>query len=165
MKVITIFGRVTKDCEVRQTDTGKFVTFSVAVNEGYKENQTAIFFDVAYNREGIAPYVTKGKQVTVHGDFKTSVLNELSQQSINKITINELNNAKARIKANNVYKFDSVFYQAMQVGMLETKGISWENLDNYNSIVESITLDEVLKAGEIYFSNDRLLTTVLRPKK
>jgi single-stranded DNA-binding protein len=76
MKVITIFGRVTKDCEVRQTDTGKFVTFSVAVNEGYKENQTAIFFDVAYNREGIAPYVTKGKQVTVHGDFKTSVYND-----------------------------------------------------------------------------------------
>ena len=98
-------------------------------------------------------------------DFKASVLNELSQQSINKITNNELNNAKARIKANNVYKFDSVFYQAMQVGMLETKGISWKNLDNYSSIVESITLDEVLKAGEIYFSNDRLLTTVLRPKK
>lgn len=76
MKVITIFGRVTKDCEVRKTKTGKFVTFSVAVNEGYKENQTAIFFDVAYNREGIAPYVTKGKQVTVHGDFKTSVYND-----------------------------------------------------------------------------------------
>ncbi|MAW27124.1 MAG: hypothetical protein CL498_03935 [Actinobacteria bacterium] len=76
MKVITIFGRVTKDCEVRETKTGKFVTFSVAVNEGYKENQTAIFFDVAYNREGIAPYVTKGKQVTVHGDFKTSVYND-----------------------------------------------------------------------------------------
>ena len=76
MKVITIFGRLTKDCEVRQTDTGKFVTFSVAVNEGYKENQTAIFFDVAYNREGIAPYLTKGKQVTVHGDFKTNVYND-----------------------------------------------------------------------------------------
>jgi single-stranded DNA-binding protein len=76
MKVITIFGRLTKNGEVRQTDTGKFVTFSVAVNEGYKENQTAIFFDVAYNREGIAPYLTKGKQVTVHGDFKTSVYND-----------------------------------------------------------------------------------------
>ena len=76
MKVITIFGRLTKDCEVRQTDTGKFVTFSVAVNEGNKENQTTIFFDVAYNREGIAPYLTKGKQVTVHGDFKTNVHND-----------------------------------------------------------------------------------------
>ena len=64
-----------------------------------------------------------------------------------------------------MYKFDSVFYQAMQVGMLETKGISWENLDNYSSIIESITLEEVLNAGEIYFTNDRLLTTVLRPKK
>ena len=76
MKVITIFGRLTKDCEVRQTDTGKFVTFSVAVNDGYKENQTTIYFDVAYNREGIAPYLTKGKQVTVNGDFKTTVHND-----------------------------------------------------------------------------------------
>ena len=76
MKVITIFGRLTKDGEVRETSRGKFVTFSVAVNDGYKENQTTIFFDVAYNREGIAPYLTKGKQVTVHGDFKTNVHND-----------------------------------------------------------------------------------------
>jgi len=76
MKVITIFGRLTKNGEVRETSRGKFVTFSVAVNDGYKENQTTIFFDVAYNREGIAPYLTKGKQVTVHGDFKTNVHND-----------------------------------------------------------------------------------------
>ena len=76
MKVITIFGRLTKDGEVRETSRGKFVTFSVAVNDGYKENQTTIFFDVAYNREGIAPYLIKGKQVTVHGDFKTNVHND-----------------------------------------------------------------------------------------
>ena len=76
MKVITIFGRLTKDGEVRETSRGKFVTFSVAVNDGYKENQTTIYFDVAYNKEGIAPYLTKGKQVTVHGDFKTTVHND-----------------------------------------------------------------------------------------
>ena len=98
-------------------------------------------------------------------EFKTKVLNEFSEQSINKITNDELMNAKARIKANNVYKFDSVFYQAMQVGMMETKDISWENLDNYSSIMESMTLEEVKSAGKIYFSNDQLLTTVLRPKK
>ena len=99
------------------------------------------------------------------GEFKTKVLKEFSEQSINKITNDELMNAKARIKANNVYKFDSVFYQAMQVGMMETKDISWENLDNYSSIMESMTLEEVKSAGKIYLSNDQLLTTVLRPKK
>jgi predicted Zn-dependent peptidase len=53
----------------------------------------------------------------------------------------------------------------MQVGMMETKDIDWENLDNHNSIIESMTLEEVINAGKIYFSNDRLLTTILRPKK
>jgi zinc protease len=97
--------------------------------------------------------------------FKSEILNELSQKSIKEITKNELINAKARIQANNVYKFDSVFYQAMQVGMLETKDINWENLDNYSSLINSITLDEVKKSGEIYFSNNQLLTTILRPKQ
>ena len=76
MKVITIFGRLTKDGEVRETERGGFVTFSVAVNDGPKQNQTTTYFDVAFNREGIAPYLKKGKQVTVHGDFKTSVYND-----------------------------------------------------------------------------------------
>ena len=97
--------------------------------------------------------------------FKTKVLSEFSETSINKITNDELMNAKARIKANNVYKFDSVFYQAMQVGMMETKDINWENLDNYSSMMESMTLEEVINAGKKYFSNDLLLTTVLRPEK
>ena len=73
--------------------------------------------------------------------------------------------AKARIKANNIYKFDSVFYQAMQVGMLETKDIGWENLDNYNSIIESITLKEIKDSASKYFVNNQVLTTVLRPEK
>ena len=64
-------------------------------------------------------------------------------------TDEELSSAKARIKSNNIYKFDSVFYQAMQVGMLETKNISWENLDKYDTISESITLDEIKSAGKI----------------
>ena len=76
MKVITIFGRLTKDGEVRETQRGGFLTFSVAVNDGPKQNQTTTYFDVAFNREGIAPYLKKGKQVTVHGDFKTSVYND-----------------------------------------------------------------------------------------
>tara|TARA_Y100000114_G_scaffold131349_1_gene129516 strand:- start:5056 stop:5460 length:405 start_codon:yes stop_codon:yes gene_type:complete len=76
MKVITIFGRLTKDGELRETERGGFVTFSVAVNDGPKQNQTTTYFDVTFNREGIAPYLKKGKQVTVHGDFKTSVYND-----------------------------------------------------------------------------------------
>ena len=53
----------------------------------------------------------------------------------------------------------------MQVGMLETKNISWENLDKYDTISESITLDEIKSAGKSYILNNKPLVTVLRPKQ
>ena len=89
-------------------------------------------------------------------ELKLKILEQLSNESINSVTERELVNAKARIKANNIYKFDSVFYQAMQVGMLETKDIGWENLDNYNSIIESISLDEVKESASKYFLNNKV---------
>ena len=98
-------------------------------------------------------------------ELKLKILEQLSNESINSVTERELANAKARIKANNIYKFDSVFYQAMQVGMLETKDIGWENLDNYNSIIESISLDEVRESASKYFLNNKVFTTILRPEK
>ena len=98
-------------------------------------------------------------------ELKLKILEQLSNESINSVTERELVNAKARIKANNIYKFDSVFYQAMQVGMLETKDIGWENLDNYNSIIESISLDEVKESASKYFLNNKVFTSILRPEK
>lgn len=98
-------------------------------------------------------------------ELKSKILEQLSKKSINSLTNKELENAKARIKANNVYKFDSVFYQAMQVGMLETKDIGWQQLDKYNSIIESITLKEIKDSASIYFLSNKVLTTVLRPEK
>ncbi|MBL6700307.1 MAG: insulinase family protein [Gammaproteobacteria bacterium] len=98
-------------------------------------------------------------------ELKLKILEQLSNESINSVTERELVNAKARVKANNIYKFDSVFYQAMQVGMLETKDIGWENLDNYNSITESISLNEVKESASKYFLNNKVFTTILRPEK
>ena len=98
-------------------------------------------------------------------EFKAHVLDEFSLESIDSISQVELDSAKARIKSNSVFKFDSVFYQAMQVGMLETKNISWENLDKYYTISESITLDEIKSAARSYIQNNQPLVTVLRPKQ
>lgn len=71
MKVITLVGNVTRDAEVRTTQSGDSVcAFALAVNDR-RANQT-YFFECSYWGRGatnVAPYVTKGKQVTVSGDF------------------------------------------------------------------------------------------------
>ena len=59
MKQITIAGRVTKNAEVKQFDTNSVVNFSVAVDDGYGENKSTLFFDCEYYRTGIADYLVK----------------------------------------------------------------------------------------------------------
>ena len=75
MKAITIAGRIGKDAETRNTQQGDQVTgFTVAVDEGFGDKKRTIWFDVSYwGKRGaaVAPYLTKGGNVTVSGDLST----------------------------------------------------------------------------------------------
>ena len=69
-KIVTI-GRLTRDPEVRYTQSGKAVcTFSIAVDDGYGENKKAYFFPVVvWNKsaEACGNSLHKGSKVAVTG--------------------------------------------------------------------------------------------------
>lgn len=83
MKVITIIGRLTKECEVRKNDRGEFATFSVAVDDGYGDKKGTIYFGVNFWRTQLAQYLTKGTQVGVTGEFKAREYEGKTYMSIN----------------------------------------------------------------------------------
>tara|TARA_Y100000289_G_scaffold14328_1_gene13429 strand:+ start:67 stop:447 length:381 start_codon:yes stop_codon:yes gene_type:complete len=83
MKVITIIGRLTKECEVRKNDRGEFATFSVAVDDGYGDKKGTIYFGVNFWRTQLAQYLSKGTQVGVTGEFKTREYEGKTYMSIN----------------------------------------------------------------------------------
>lgn len=70
MKVCTIAGRLTRDCQVQTYEERQFASFSVAVDDGYGQNKGVMYFDVTYRRSGIAQYLTKGTRVCVSGDLR-----------------------------------------------------------------------------------------------
>ena len=92
MKVITIIGRLTKECEVRKNDRGEFATFSVAVDDGYGDNKGTIYFGVNYFRTQLAQYLTKGTQVGVTGEFKTREYEGKTYLSVNASEVKLLGN-------------------------------------------------------------------------
>ena len=69
-KIVTI-GRLTRDPEIRYTQSGKAVcTFSIAVDDGYGENRKAYFFPVVvWNKsaEACGNSLRKGSKVAVTG--------------------------------------------------------------------------------------------------
>ena len=70
-----LMGRLTRDPELRRTDSGKAVcNFTVAINNGYGEEQKADFVScVAWNKtaEFVDKYFTKGRMIIVVGRIQT----------------------------------------------------------------------------------------------
>jgi|TARA_R110000796_G_scaffold194958_1_gene311350 single-strand DNA-binding protein len=99
MKQITIAGRLTRDAEVKTFEKGSIVSFSVAVDDGYGDKKTTIYFDCSYFRTSVAQYLKKGTPICVSGEFK---INESNGKTYLKIKTQELQMmGKATVQDNN----------------------------------------------------------------
>jgi zinc protease len=75
----------------------------------------------------------------------------------------ELDRVKAQVVAAQVYKQDSTFYQAMEVGMLDTIGLPWQIKDDYVEKILAVTAEQVQQVANKYLTDDRLTVAVLDP--
>lgn len=75
MNKVILIGNITKDLELRKTQTNKSVVkFSLAINDGYGEKKVTDYPTiVAWEKlaETIVQYCSKGHKVMVEGKFKT----------------------------------------------------------------------------------------------
>jgi zinc protease len=75
----------------------------------------------------------------------------------------ELERIKAQVVAGQVYQRDSMFYQAMQIGILETVGLGWRRLDEYVDRIRAVTPEQVRAVARKYFVDRGLTVAVLKP--
>jgi single-strand DNA-binding protein len=77
MKTITIAGNTGKDAEHKSTQAGQeLCSFSVAVDDGFGDNKTTMWFDVTRwgkGADGLARVLRKGSKVAVSGELSTRV--------------------------------------------------------------------------------------------
>ncbi len=76
----------------------------------------------------------------------------------------ELKRIKAQVLASAVYERDSNFYQAMQLGMLETVGLGWKKADEYVGKVNEVTAEQVRDVARKYLVEDKLSVAYLEPQ-
>jgi zinc protease len=79
------------------------------------------------------------------------------------VTAEELERIKTQVIAADVYQRDSVFYQAMQLGLLETVGLDWRIADSYVERIRAVTAEQVQAVARKYLNPDRLTVAVLEP--
>lgn len=76
----------------------------------------------------------------------------------------ELDRIKAQVAAAKVYELDSLFYQAMQIGMLETVGLDWRLLDEYVERINAVTPQQIMAVARQYLRDDALTIAILEPQ-
>ncbi|MCW8964260.1 MAG: insulinase family protein, partial [Gammaproteobacteria bacterium] len=63
-----------------------------------------------------------------------------------------------------IYEQDSVFYQAMQLGTLETVGIGWHADEVFNEKIKAVTAEQIQAVAREFLIDDRLTVAVLDPQ-
>jgi zinc protease len=79
------------------------------------------------------------------------------------ISQEELARVVAQVAATDVYQQDSLFYQGMRLGTLETVGLGWNRLDDYVQRIQAVTPEQVRAVARKYLTDDRLTVATLEP--
>lgn len=75
----------------------------------------------------------------------------------------EMARVKAQVVAAQVYKQDSTFYQAMEIGMLDTIGLPWQIKDDYVDKILAVSAEQVQSVAKKYLTDERLTVAQLKP--
>lgn len=75
----------------------------------------------------------------------------------------ELKRVKAQLIASQIYKRDSIFGQAMEIGVMEMTGLSHTKIDRIIDKLKEVTADHVKSVAQKYFSDDTLTVATLVP--
>jgi zinc protease len=97
-------------------------------------------------------------------ELETALKNEVSKLQTDLIKDDELQRIKAQVLASAVYERDSNFYQAMQLGMLETVGLGWQKADDYVGKVSQVSAEQVRDVARKYLTDDHLTIAYLEPQ-
>ena len=109
----------------------------------------------------IGATLAKGKTVDQAQASIRKALDDLKQKGILE---SELKRIKVRILSEQIYKRDSIFGQAMEIGSNEMAGFSWKDIDVMLEKMQTITPAQVQAVAKKYLVDEGLTIAVLDPQ-
>jgi len=97
-------------------------------------------------------------------ELETAITAEIKLLQTDLVSDEELQRVKAQVLAESIYQRDSNFYQAMLLGVMETVGIGWQEVDHYVENINKITAEQVRDVARQYLIDDKLSIAYLDPQ-
>jgi zinc protease len=129
---------------------------ALEIDTGYdstNRGQTSTFEVAASPSEGVS-----------QEDLIKAIWAQIEEVKNHGVTAAELHRIKAAVIAADVYKRDSMFYQAMQIGQLETMHYPLSLLQNNAARVQAVTSEQVQAVAKKYLVPDQMTLVSLDPQ-
>jgi zinc protease len=104
---------------------------------------------------------SEGKSVA---ELEAALIAQIELIKTAGVTQEELDRVKAAVIAADVYQRDSMFYQAMQIGQLETMNYSWRLLKEYPEKLKAVTSEQIKAVAKKYLIKDNMTVATLDPQ-
>ncbi len=109
----------------------------------------------------ISATAAKGQTVA---DLEKGILQSIQEIANSGITELELKRIKAQLLASQIYKRDSIFAQAMEIGSSEIAYVSWKEVDRMIERVQLINSEQIKNVVQKFFIQDGLTVVTLDPQ-
>jgi len=97
-------------------------------------------------------------------EVEAALRNEIRRIAEDGISEDELRRVRTQAVASQVYKRDSLMGQAMEIGFLESTGLSWRDDEVLLEGIRRVTAEEVRSVASRYFDDTRLTRAELDPQ-
>jgi zinc protease len=133
-----------------------------------RENKVALSVGIDYDGTARGPGMlylhgspSEGKTVA---DLEAALRAEIAHVQKDGVSEQELKRAKAQLLASQVYKLDSMFGQAMEIGQNESAGIPYQKISRMLEKLQQVSAAEIQAVAQKYFNDDALTIGVLDPQ-
>ena len=131
---------------------------SIAVDVGAGYDSTS------RGRESLFELVATPSEGKTVIELEAALIAQIELIKTGGVTQQELDRVKAAVIASDVYQRDSMFYQAMQIGQLETMNYSWRLLKDYPEKLKAVTSEQIQAVAKKYLVKDNMTVATLDPQ-
>ncbi|MFZ2541296.1 MAG: pitrilysin family protein [Gallionella sp.] len=133
-----------------------------------RDQQVAVAAGAGYDSTSRGPSLftldgtpSAGKTVQ---DVEAALRQEIALLVREGVSADELNRVKVQVTAGEVYKLDSLFYQAMQIGQMESIGLGHQAILEMLDKLKLVTAEQVQQVAKEFLQDDNLTVAVLDPQ-
>ncbi len=146
-------------------DGGDSARFSRELVRG---SQVASSVSTSYSAFGRLPGMFMLSGVPAKGQtleqLEAALLAQVERVQSELVDEQEMERVRNQLIADKVYELDSLFYQAMILGQLETVGLGWELADTYVEQLAAVTPEQVSAVARKYLVPEKLTVGILDPQ-